>query len=290
MPFVLYELCNGTRLTWQEWEVTLTAAQKGAIVDLLAEKWFHVTQPVPFKAIGRILTDASGHPPSTNPSCPPPQHRPHFRIVSIMEEQLPQHTLTSDPPHCGHGNIVEFWHQEIEDTRHTVLALNVPDDISKETLDEIMRCVDIMHEMADVAASFDPQAPSSTPALALIHPDYSATQNILFSPDRTRIEGIIDWDHAVVMPRDIAALYPYELRTEAYWPTDPDDMFAIPPNTEPEDMGLRETAVQETHLRQRFRETVRKFDPQFAAFYTDPRARFRPPRALARRPLVAHVV
>lgn len=153
VPFVLYELCNGTRLTWQKWSRTQTAAQKANIVDLLAEKWAQLTEPVPFMAIGSILADASGHPPGSNPWRTPPRHRPHFRIISIMPRQPPKHASTLNPCH-GHDKIDEYWHQHIELTHRTLLALNILDDLpDKDSLDEIMRCVEIMHEIADFAAS-----------------------------------------------------------------------------------------------------------------------------------------
>ncbi|EPS99573.1 hypothetical protein FOMPIDRAFT_1017066 [Fomitopsis schrenkii] len=182
VPFVLYELCNGTRLTWQKWSRTQTAAQKANIVDLLAEKWAQLTEPVPFMAIGSILADASGHPPD------------YARDSRLRR-------LPTRPP---------------------------------------------------------------ASSLALVHPDYATTRNVLFSTDRTHIEGIVDWDDAVVIPRDIAAMYPNELMTRAWWQVDPDldDLLAIPPETEQEKMRLTEIAVEETRLRQRFRETVRRFDPQ----------------------------
>ena len=84
-----------------------------------------------------------------------------------------------------------------------------------------------------------------------------ATRNILFSSDRTHIEGIVDWDGSVVIPRNIVTIYPHELMTRAWWRVDPElsDTLEIPPDTAPEDMGLAQLAIEETRLRQRFRET-----------------------------------
>ena len=282
-PFTLYELCNGTPLTWQEWTRPLTDAQKATIIDLLAENWAHITEPVSFKTIGRILADASEQSPSTTSWSTLPQHRPNFRIVSMIPPQSAEHAASLQGSLLpGHQTIVEFWHQHIEDTHRTLLALKIPDDLpDKESLDETLRCVEILREIADLAGSLDPQTTSCTrsavPSLALIHPDYAATRNILFSSDRTRIEGIIDWDDSVVVPRDIAATYPQELMTRTWWEVDPElsDSLEVPPETEPEDVGLAQLAIEETHLRRRFRETIQRFDPEFAMFYTDPRARFR---------------
>lgn len=283
VPFTLYELCSGTSLTWQEWSRILTPAQKVAIVDLLAENWVHITEPAPFKTIGHIVADTSDQ-PSTSTWSTPPHCSPKFRIISMLPQPSAGHdapfgSLTLSP---GHDTIVEYWHQHIELTRRTLLELKVPDDLpDKESVDELMRCVEIMHELADLAASLDPLATSSTgppaPPLTLIHPDYAATRNILFSSDRAHIEGIVDWDDAVVIPRDIAAMYPDELMTRAWWQVDPDfdDVLEIPPEIAQEQMTLAQIAVEETQLRRRFRENVQRLAPQFAMFYTDPRARFR---------------
>lgn len=72
-------------------------------------------------------------------------------------------------------------------------------------------------------------------------------------------------------------MYPHELMTRAWWRVDPElsDTLDIPPGTAPEDMGLAQTAIEETRLRQRFRESIGRFDSQVAMFYTDPGARFR---------------
>lgn len=80
----------------------------------------------------------------------------------------------------GHKAILEYWHQHTEATRRALLALKILDDLpDKESLDETLRCVEIMHEMADLATSLGPQAVSTprraAPLLALLHLDYAVT-------------------------------------------------------------------------------------------------------------------
>ena len=86
----------------------------------------------------------------------------------------------------------------------------------------------------------------------------------------------MDWDDAVIVPRDLAALYPEELTHQADgWRCDPADVFAIPPGTLFEYEGLWEQAIQETEQRRLWREAIQRRDPELAAMYTDRRARFR---------------
>ncbi|EPS95839.1 hypothetical protein FOMPIDRAFT_1025612 [Fomitopsis schrenkii] len=141
------------------------------------------------------------------------------------------------------------------------------------TLAQVWQCFRVLQELIVVAAALDPLA--HTPAMAFIHADFSFWKNILFSEDRRRVTGVVDWDDAIVIPRDLAALYPDELTHQATWRCDPEDVFTIPPDEPEEEHSLWGVAIQETQQRRLWREAVERQDPQLAAMYTDRRARLR---------------
>ncbi|KAH9931338.1 uncharacterized protein B0H18DRAFT_991288 [Fomitopsis serialis] len=200
------------------------------------------------------------------------------RYTEVLELSFEQRT--------GSGNLEDFWNSKIQKqfrgiTSHypnNDLSVIVQDGIhNTHSLGKLWQCARAVQEIASIAASLDPLSTphGREPIVALMHTDYACWRNVLFSADRTRIEGIVDWDDAVVVPRDLAAVYPEELTHQAKWRSDPDDVFVIPPGTLYEDTGLWNTAIQETQQRRRFREVVQSQDPQLAALYTDRRARLR---------------
>jgi len=250
----------------------MSNASKSIVVDLLAEQWAKIAAPAPFSATGSIVADR------TDTSHSVSQHG--FRIIPMIPQYPDNSTELLDPSieaRCGPTTLAEHWHYHLDATRRAMVKrFPDPDDDDRLTL---IRCADIIRDLVNIAASLDPLANSTSrsaaPNLALIHGDFACWRNVLFSADRTRIEGIVDWDDSVVVPRDIAARYPEELTNNAGWRFDPVDRFAIPPDALPEDSSSWQIALENTQLRKRFRDTVQRFDPQLAMLYTDPRARFR---------------
>ncbi|KAH9931324.1 uncharacterized protein B0H18DRAFT_991193 [Fomitopsis serialis] len=252
VPYTLMEFCKGTPITPPEWHNITTA-------------------PVPFSAIGSIVADR------TDTSHCVSQHG--IRIIPMIPQYPNNSTELLDPSieaRCGPTTLAEHWHYALDAARRAMVKEFPTDDDDRRTL---IRCADIIRDLINIAASLDPLANSTSlsaaPNLALIHGDFACWRNVLFSADRTRIEGIVDWDDSVVVPRDIAARYPEELTDNAGWQFDPEDRFAIPPDALPEDSSSWQIALENTQLRKRFRDTVQRFDPQLAALYTDPKARFR---------------
>ncbi|KAH9931325.1 uncharacterized protein B0H18DRAFT_104420 [Fomitopsis serialis] len=277
VPYTFIEFCNGTPLTPPEWH-DMSDASKRIVVDLLAEQWARTTAPVPFSAIGSIVADSADTSRSLWQRHSTPQRG--FRIMPVIPQYPSAFTELLDPSieaRCGPTTLAEHWHYALDATRRAMVKKSPQwSDDGRRTF---VRCADIIRDLVNIAASLDPLANStSRPAasnLALVHGDFACWRNVLFSADRTRIEGIIDWDDSVVVPRDIAARYPEELTNQAWWPADPEDVFVIPPEVLPEDMFSCQIAMEHTQLRKRFRDTVQRFDPQLAMLYTDPRARFR---------------
>ena len=144
------------------------------------------------------------------------------------------------------------------------------DDV--EDLEKTRQYVNALQQLIDIAARLGPPGFQET---ALLHNDFACSRNVLFSEDRTRVEALVDWDDAVVVPRDLAAIYPMELMESSAWECDPDDVHEIPPGTLWEDTGIWEEKIMETRQRTRFREVVTRLDPRLGALYTDRRARFR---------------
>ncbi|TFY55794.1 hypothetical protein EVJ58_g8027 [Rhodofomes roseus] len=279
-PYVIAEFCKGTPLTIQEWYTDMSVTSRGRAIDLLAEMWVKITAPVPFKTIGSIMRGMSRKDDAGE--------SPVFRIMPMIPQYPQEWTALLDPStetRPGPRSIANHWAARMKeqcddimatfpDQDHSVLIVDGCARGSQHTLGKLWQCVRAMQELTDIAVFLDPLA--HAPAMALMHADYSCWRNILFSADRTRIEGVVDWDDAIVIPRDLAALYPEELTHEAgSWRVDPPDVFAIPPGTLYEDEGLWETAIEETKQRRMFREAVGRRDPQLAGLYTDRRARLR---------------
>ena len=203
-----------------------------------------------------------------------------------MIPQFPdQSTEVVDPlivSRAAPQTLLEYWTHQLELRRREMLALwpdNDPATVLWKhsdppfTLEHAWQCFRVLQELVVVAASLDPLA--RVPTTALVHADFSFWKNILFSEDRTRVEGVVDWDDAVVIPRDLAALYPDELTHQARWRCDPDDVFAIPADIPYEEQGLWGVAIKETQQRRLWREAIQRRDPELAAMYTDRRARLR---------------
>ncbi|TFY69641.1 hypothetical protein EVJ58_g305 [Rhodofomes roseus] len=274
VPYTLAEFCKGTSIAHLEW-LNMPNTSKGIIVDLLAEQWAKIAAPVPFNALGSIMADG----PSTSSWMWQGRSAPQrtFRIIPMIPRYVHDSTTLLDPSmetRCGPTTIAEHWHYHLDAARHSIAKIP-PDDDEKPLF---MQCLDTLRELVNIASSLDPLMNlgkgSAAPEVALMHVDFAFWRNVLFSADRTRIEGIVDWDDAIVVPRDIAAQYPEELTHHA-WPPDPADVFAIPPGTLFEDTPFWRLSIEETHLRKRFRDALRKFDPELATLYTDRRARFR---------------
>ncbi|KAH9916707.1 uncharacterized protein B0H18DRAFT_1037435 [Fomitopsis serialis] len=287
-PYVISQFLTGTPITYIEWCDNLSSASRDAVVDLLADLWVKITAPVPFNAIGSILHDPSG---VVNGMwrIDASGSRRGFRIIPMIPQFPDRYTEVLEPSferRTGPMNLADFWASKIQEQFRNITSRYPNNDLSvivkdglfnEHSLGELWQCAKAVQTIAAIAASLDPLATphGREPIMALMHADYACWRNVLFSADRTRIEGIVDWDDAVVVPRDLAAVYPEELTHEASWRSDPDDVFAIPPGTLYEDTGLWNTAIQETQQRRRFRELVQRQDPQLAALYTDRRARLR---------------
>ncbi|KAH9828974.1 uncharacterized protein C8Q71DRAFT_863650 [Rhodofomes roseus] len=284
-PYVIAEFCKGTPLTIQEWYRDMSAASRDRAIDLLADMWVKITAPLPFKAIGSIIR-RTVDPHSAMSRMGGAAESPAFHIMPMIPQFPKKWTELVDPSaetRAGPRSIAEHWAARMKEQRDDIVATFPDEDHSvlvcdnvgsKHTLGKLWQCVRAMQELTDIAVSLDPLA--HAPAMALMHADYSCWRNILFSPDRARIEGVIDWDDAIVVPRDLAALYPEELTHHTRgWRVDPPDVFAIPPGTLYEDEGLWETAIEETKQRRMFRKAVGRRDPQLAELYTDRRARLR---------------
>ncbi|KAH9916708.1 uncharacterized protein B0H18DRAFT_1037443 [Fomitopsis serialis] len=212
-----------------------------------------------------------------------------FRVIPTIPQLPTRHTEVLEPSfehRTGPGSLADYWANKIQEQFRDITSHYPNDDLSVIVQDglrntcslgELWQCAKAVQTIAAIAASLDPLSTSHgrEPILALVHTDYACWRNVLFSADRTRIEGIVDWDDAVVVPRDLAAVYPEELTHQAKWRSDPDDVFVIPPGTLYENTGLWKTAIQETQQRRRFREAVQRQDLQLAALYTDRRARLR---------------
>ncbi|KAH9931340.1 uncharacterized protein B0H18DRAFT_104941 [Fomitopsis serialis] len=284
-PFIISEFCRGTPLTIQEWYDDMSNASRDRAIDLLADAWVKITAPVSLNTIGSIVQNASNLPHGMRPSRDDAQSS-GFRVIPMIPQFPDEWTGVLDPSterHSGPRSIAEHWSPLLEAQRHQIgvtFAGKDPsfvvwdDRVTKHTLEKLWQCFQAMQELTCIAASLDPLA--RTPAMALMHSDYSCWKNILFSADRRSIEGIVDWDDAVVLPRDLTAIYPDEMTDQAgEWRSDPPDVFSIPPGTLYEDEGSWETAIQETQQRRTFREAVGRRDPQLEALYTDRRAKLR---------------
>ncbi|KAH9919368.1 uncharacterized protein B0H18DRAFT_1122494 [Fomitopsis serialis] len=262
VPYTLIKFCEGTPIAHHEWR-NMSNANKSVVVDLLAEQWAKITAPAPFSAIGSIVTDISAN--TSHPLW-------HRHDVSQCSSRRSRFNVQRGPT-----TLAEHWHYHLDATRRDMMEMFPQlDDDARRTL---IRCADILRDLVNLAVSLDPltnpAARSAAPNLALIHADFACWRNVLFSADRMRLEGIIDWDDSVVVPRDLAARYPEELTHVRSWRPDPDDVFAIPPEVLSEDMSSWRIAIEDMQLRKRFRDTVQRFDPQLAALYTDRRAKFR---------------
>ncbi|KZT63817.1 hypothetical protein DAEQUDRAFT_770252 [Daedalea quercina L-15889] len=282
-PYTISEFSRGTPLRTQEW-LDMTEAKRSSLIDLLADYWVRIAAPTPFNTIGSIICDSADFSLQSWGSSGGGVSR-DFRTMPMILQFPTVETECLDPSmehRAGPTNLAEHWRYLIDLRRREISRLYpdcdhsviVKDGIRNNyTLGKLMQCVDAVQHLADVAASMDPF--EGKPMMALMHVDFACWRNVLLSEDRERIEGIVDWDDAVVVPRDLAALYPLELTLSASCRYDPEDVYVVPPGTLYEDTGLWETKIEETRRRERFREAVRKVDPEFAALYTDRRARFR---------------
>ncbi|KAI0724753.1 hypothetical protein C8Q72DRAFT_856817 [Fomitopsis betulina] len=281
-PYNITEFCSGTSIGIREWYNVMSDAARSALIDLLADVWVKITAPVPFTSIGSLLCEPSTAPGSRPQDIPPSA----FRVIPMIPQcpdeltgLIDTSTLNRPTPQT----LLEHWTHELDVRRDEILSIRPENDpatvvwkdpIRNFTLEQVWQCFRIVQELVATIAPLTPLA--DVPAMALVHTDFSFWKNILFSDDRTRVEGVVDWDDAVIVPRDLAALYPEELTHQARgWRCDPADVFAIPPGTLLEDEGLWEDAIQETEQRRLWREAMQRRDPELAAMYTDRRARFR---------------
>lgn len=284
VPYQLLEFCAGTPITITEWYDEMSDASRSSLIELLADLWVKVTAPVPFTAIGSILKKPSEAPKDATHDADELQTS-GFRVVPMIPQFPDQSTEIVEPSIVARAvpqTLLEHWTHQLELRRREMLAWwpdNDPATVLWQhsdppfTLEHAWRCFRVLQELVVVAASLDPLA--RAPTTALVHADFSFWKNILFSEDRTRVEGVVDWDDAVVVPRDLAALYPDELTHRARWRCDPDDVFAIPADTPYEEQGLWGVAIKETEQRRLWREAIQRRDPELAAMYTDRRARLR---------------
>ncbi|KAI0724760.1 hypothetical protein C8Q72DRAFT_955244 [Fomitopsis betulina] len=281
-PYIITEFCSGTSIGIREWYNVMSDAARSSLIDLLADVWVKITAPVPFTSIGSLLCEPSTAPGSGPQAIPPSA----FRVIPMIPQCPDDLTGLIDPSTLNRPTprtLLEHWTHELDVRRQEILSRWPETDLATGvvwkdvgetyTLEEVWQCFRIVQELVAIVAPLAPLADAS--AMALVHTDFSFWKNILFSDDRTRVEGVVDWDDAVIVPRDLAALYPDELTHEARWRCDPADVFAIPPGTLFEDEGTWGVAIQETEQRRLWREAIQKRDPELAAMYTDRRARLR---------------
>ena len=284
-PYILSEFCTGTSITIKEWLSDMSDPDRSSLIDLLAELWVSITAPVPFKTIGSLLRESSVA-SDTPQSHAHDMQVPGFRVIPMIPQCPDASTRSVDPSsqkRSAPQTLLEHWTHELDVRRNDILALwpeNEPSTVLWKdksrtfTLKDAWKCFHALQELAATVAPLDPLV--HAPAMALIHTDFSIWKNILFSGDRSRVQGVVDWDDAMIVPRDLAALYPEELTHSARgWGCDPPDVFAIPPDTPYEEQGLWGVAIQETQQRRLWREAIQRRDPQLAAMYVDRRARIR---------------
>ncbi|KZT63819.1 hypothetical protein DAEQUDRAFT_815420 [Daedalea quercina L-15889] len=222
-PYAISEFSSGTSLGMQEW-FDMTAAKRDSLIDLLAAYWVRIAASTPFNTIGNIISDSVTISPQSRRGSGGTVSQ-GFRIMPMILQFPTGETecLDSSMEFCsGPTSLAEHWRYLIElrrreiarlypDCDHSVIVKDGADNY--HTLGKLMQCVDAVQHLADVAASMDPF--EGKPMMALMHVDYACWRNVLLSEDRERIEGIVDWDDAVVVPRDLAALYPLELTLSA---------------------------------------------------------------------------
>ncbi|KAI0727077.1 hypothetical protein C8Q72DRAFT_842573 [Fomitopsis betulina] len=268
-PYIITEFCSGTSIGIREWYNVMSDAACSSLIDLLADVWVKITAPVPFTSIGSLLCESSTAPGSGPQDIPASA----FLVIPMIPQCPDGSTRLIDPSTLNRPTpwtLLEHWTHELDVRRHEILSRWPENDPATH----VWQCFRILQELVAIIAPLTPLADAS--AMALVHTDFSFWKNILFSDDRTRVEGVVDWDDAVIVPRDLAALYPEELTHQAEgWQCDPADVFAIPPGTLFEYEGLWEQAIQETEQRRLWREAIQRRDPELAAMYTDRRARFR---------------
>ncbi|KAH9931337.1 uncharacterized protein B0H18DRAFT_1102801 [Fomitopsis serialis] len=187
-PYVVSEFCRGTPLTIQEWYVDMSDASRDAAIELLADNWVKIVTPISFQSMGSIVRD--------------PARPSGFRVMPMISQFPGQATPLLDPSVAmldGHKSLGDYWTLTMEghrrqivdfwpDNDHSVVVLDLR--YEKYTLGHLWQCYEAILELVHIAASLDPLA--DAPAMALMHADYFFWKNILFSADRTRIEGIID--------------------------------------------------------------------------------------------------
>lgn len=283
-PFTIHSFYPGSPIGIKEWYSEMDFAKRDAATVRLAELWVKAAAPAPFKTLGSIvcepltITNGMWQREESNRAQPP-----RFRTMPMIPTRPDENTKLVDPSEerrTGPTTIAELWNAELERARQDIAATypenatqaNEEEDAEELRIEKLRRCVDALQKLIDVAAAVDPR---DHPETALHHDDFACWRNVIFSEDRTHIEALLDWDDAVVVPRDLAATYPIELCESAAWKCDPNDVYEIPPGTLWENIGLWEEEIMETKQRIRFREVVKKLDPRLGAWYTDRRARFR---------------
>ena len=271
-PYILSEFLTGTSIGIREWYNDMSDADRSSLIDLLVDVWVKITAPVPFTAIGSLLRKPSMAPESRSHDIP----LSDFQIIPMIPQRPDSSTNLVDPSiqnRTAPRTLLEHWRHELDTRRCEILTRYSDCDPATAvwrdptgvfTLGQVWQCFHTLQELITLVAPLDPLA--DAPAMALVHTDFSFWKNILFSEDRTRVEGVVDWDDTIIVPRDLAALYPDELthETRGGWRCDPGEVFAIPPGTPYEDESLWDEAIEETKQRGLWREAVRKRDPQLA--------------------------